>query len=389
MRDLSLHCPHFGVCGGCSAIDTPIREQLAGKVQAARDLLGAHVEGIEVETALPPRTPRHDRTAILYPVQPRTRGLALGIYRRGSHQVEPIEDCRIQHKALTAFGRLAGEVLRHHDVPAYDERSGDGVVRAIRARVMPGTNELLVGAITTTAKFAGRDALIRDLADAAHELRDDQGQPLHLVGAVLNVNDQPGNALLGPQTTALQGEPWQHDQVRGMRVRVSFDSFYQLHRHAEAVLFRPALEMLGDVRGARVVDGYGGVGTFALRMLAAGAEHVTIIESGQSSCADARHNLAHNAFQNADVREQRFGAEALPSCDALVVDPPRAGLQEAGAAAVAACSATRVLLVSCSLASLARDLGRLAPTHRLVRMRLCDLFPHTEHVEAVSLLERR
>ena len=55
------------------------------------------------------------------------RGLALGIYRRGSHQVEPIRDCRIQHKALTAFGQLAGDVLRHHEVPAYDEQTGEGV----------------------------------------------------------------------------------------------------------------------------------------------------------------------------------------------------------------------------------------------------------------------
>ena len=389
VRDLTLTCPHFGTCGGCSALDTPIHDQLANKVQAARDLLGAHVDGLDVEVTPPPRTPRHDRTAILYPVQPRRRGSALGIYRRGSHQVEPIHDCRIQHKALTAFGRLAGEVLHHHEIPAYDERTGEGVLRAIRARVMPGTNELLVGAIATTAKFAGRDALIRDLADAARELRDDQGRALELVGAVLNINDQPGNALLGPQTKALHGNAWQHDAVRGMRLRVSFDSFYQLHRHADAVLFRPALEMLGDVRGQRVVDGYGGVGTFALRLLADGAGHVTIIESGSSACADARHNLKHNGFEQAEVVEQLFGAAPLPSCDALVVDPPRAGLQDTGATAVAACEAPKVLLVSCSMASLARDLELLAPTHRLTRLRLCDMFPHTEHVEAVSLLERR
>ena len=118
---------------------------------------------------------------------------------------------------------------------------------------------------------------------------------------------------------------------------------------------------------------------------AAGAEHVTIIEAA-SSCADARHNLAHNAFQNADVREQRFGVEALRMRH-VVVDPPRRRRRPARPPSRRA--QPRVVLVSCSLASLARDLGRLAPTHRLVRMRLCDLFPHTEHVEAVSLLERR
>ena len=389
MSDVLQNCPHFGKCGGCSTLDVPIDAQLARKVEAAQRLLGERLAGVDVEITPPPRTPRHDRTAILYPIQPRRRGAALGIYRRGSHQVEPIRDCRTQHRALTDFGQLAGAVVQQHKIPAYDERTGAGVLRAVRARVMPGTNELLVGAVATSAKFPRRDALIRDLADAASGLRDDQGRRLRLVGVVVNVNDRPGNVLLGPQTTALRGDPWQHDRVGDLALRVSFNSFYQLHRHADAVLFRPALQMLGDVRGARVVDGYGGVGTFALRMLRDGADHVTIIESGPSSCDDARHNLALNNFDNADVQEQPFGSSPLPDCDVLVVDPPRAGLMDKGAAAVRSCTAPHVLLVSCSLRSLARDLEQLTETHRVSRFRLCDLFPHTEHVEAVTLLERR
>lgn len=389
MPDDIQTCPHFGKCGGCSQLDVPVSEQLGRKVARARELLGPHLGEAEVEHALPPRTPRYDRTAILYPVQPRRRGAALGIYRRGTHQVEPIRDCRVQQRALTTFGRLAADVIQRHGVPAYDDRTGEGVLRAIRARVMPSTRELLVGAVATTNKFPGRDALVRDLAEAARGLRDEQGRPLQLVGAVLNVNERPGNALLGPQTHALHGQAWQRDQVGELVIRVSFESFYQLHRHAEAVLFRPALAMLGDVGGMRVVDGYGGVGAFALRLLRDGAAHVTLVESSPSSCADARHNLDRFGLSRAEVREQPVGAAALPACDALVVDPPRAGLMEAGAAAVAACSAPRVLLVSCSLASLARDLDRLAATHRVARLRLCDLFPHTDHVEAVTLLERR
>ena len=389
MSDDVQNCPHFGRCGGCSSLDVPIDDQLARKVEVAQQLLGERLADVEVEITPPPRTPRHDRTAILYPIQPRRRGAALGIYRRGSHQVEPIRDCRTQHRALTDFGQLAGAVVQHHEIPAYDERTGAGVLRAIRARIMPGTNELLVGAIATSAKFPRRDAFIRDLADAAGSLRDDQGRRLRLVGVVVNVNNQRGNALLGPQTRALHGEPWQHDKVGSLALRVSFNSFYQLHRHAEAVLFRPALQMLGDVRGARVVDGYGGVGTFALRLLRDGADHVKLIESAPSSCDDARHNLALNNFDNADVLEQPFGSSPLPDCDVLVVDPPRAGLMAAGAAAVRSCAAPRVLLVSCSLRSLARDLEHLADTHQISRFRLCDLFPHTEHVEAVTLLERR
>ncbi|MBL8751260.1 MAG: 23S rRNA (uracil(1939)-C(5))-methyltransferase RlmD, partial [Planctomycetes bacterium] len=77
------------------------------------------------------------------------------------------------------------------------------------------------------------------------------------------------------------------------------------------------------------------------------------------------------------------------ACDVMVLDPPRAGLQAVGTAAVLAAAPPRVLLVSCSLESLARDLAALGAAYRVTALRLCDLFPHTEHVDALTLLERR
>ncbi|HEX5052959.1 MAG TPA: hypothetical protein VFZ65_14380 [Planctomycetota bacterium] len=392
--DTPLSCRHFGPCGGCTLLDQTIATQLAHKQQRARELLQPWLDGVEVGLAMPPRTPRHDRTSILYPAQlvqaPRhTRELQLGIYRRGTHDIEPILDCRIQHKALTTFGVRAGQVLRELNLPVYDETTHRGFVRGVRARVTPGTNELLVGVISTRAGFSEREKLGKLLWAAACDLKDEQGRMLQLVGVVLNVNATPGNVLLGDTTVALRGQTFQWDQHGELRLRVSFASFYQQNRHAEVILFRPALALLGDVQGLRIVDGYGGVGAFGLRLLRDGAARVTIVESSPSACADARASLEANAFANGEVREQEFGSAPLPPCDVLVVDPPRKGLLEPGAAAVLAAAAPRVLLVSCALESLARDLQALGARYRVAAVRLCDLFPHTEHVEAVTLLERR
>ncbi len=383
------HCPHFGPCGGCTWLDVPIAEQLDRKQQRARELLAPWLDGIDVQVTLPPRTPRHDRTSILYPAQLQHRELRLGIYRRGTHDVEPIHDCRIQHKTLTALAVRTGDILRELRVPVYIETTGKGLVRGVRARVMPGSNELLLGVIVTRAQFSERERLAKLLHGAASGLRDEQGRPVQLAGIVLNVNDAPGNVLLGHTTIALRGQTFQTDSVAGLRFRVSFASFYQLNRHADAILFRPALAMLGDVAGLRVVDGFGGVGTFTARLLRAGAAHVTLIESSPSACADARENLRSNELANGEVREQPFGASPLPACDLLVADPPRAGLMEQGAAAVLAAAPPRLLLVSCSLDSLARDLKALHGRYRIEALRLCDLFPHTEHVEGLTLLARR
>lgn len=387
--DAPLHCPHFGRCGGCSQLDVPIAEQLARKRRHATELLQPFLDGQEVAIAPGPRTPRHDRTTILYPVQLFERQATLGIYRTGTHLIEPIRDCRIQHKALTLLGVRAGDVLRKLNLPVYNEETHKGFIRAFRARVMPGSNELMVGIISTRREFSERETLGKMLWDAASNLRDEQGKPLQLVGVALNINEVPGNAMLGPTTMAVRGRSSQTDTVAGLKLQVSFTSFYQHNRHADAILFRPALAMLGDVTGLRIVDGYGGIGAFGLRLLKAGAGHVTIVESSPVACEDARVNLRENGFTNGEVREQLFGSAPLPECDVLVVDPPRAGLQEIGCAAVLAAKPPRVLLVSCSLESLARDLALLHEHYRTVAVRLCDLFPHTEHVEAVTLLERR
>ncbi|MCB9880043.1 MAG: class I SAM-dependent RNA methyltransferase [Planctomycetes bacterium] len=390
-----LSCPHFGACGGCSRLDQPIERQLADKQARAVELCGAWLSGVTPEVAQPPRPPRHDRTTMLYPVQRRGRRVVTGIYRRSTHDVEPITDCRIQHRALTEFGLRMADALPRLDVEPYDEAKLGGDLRALRARVMPGSGELLVGAVVTSLRFAARDKLVDALRRAGSQLKDDQGKALDLVGVVLNVNAEAGNKLLGPESHALVGRDHQFDRVAGpqgeLTLRVSFGSFYQLHRRADAVLFKPAMAMLGDVRGLRVVDGYGGVGTFALRLLRDGAAHVTLVESAESSCADARANFAANHFyqDRAAVREEPFGSRPLPPCDVLVVDPPRAGLMGVGADAVLASDAERVLLVSCALESLARDLPLLESRYRVEAMRLCDLFPHTDHVEALTLLRRR
>lgn len=387
--DAPLHCPHFGRCGGCSLLDVPIADQLEQKYRRARELLLPFLDGIEPLTSLPPRTPRHDRTSILYPARWQHARLELGIYRTGTHDVEPIGDCRIQHKTLTRLAVQAAEVMRNLNLPAYDETTGRGLVRAFRARVMPGSNELLLGVVTTRADFSERVRLGKDLWAITKDLRDEQGRPVVCQGVVVNVNSAPGNVLLGAVTEPMRGDVWQTDTVAGLRLRVSFTSFYQQNRHADAILFRPALALLGEVKGLRVVDGYGGVGAFGLRLLKAGAAQVTIVESSPSACEDARVNLAANELVCGEVREQPFGSAPLPECDLLVADPPRAGLMEQGANAVLAVAPPRVLLVSCALESLARDLPLLFAKYRVTALRLCDLFPHTEHVEAVTLLERR
>jgi len=388
--EATLSCRHFGTCGGCSALDVPIAQQLEAKLLRLRETVAPWLGDVELRCPQPPRLPRHDRTQVLYPVQPDAqRALTMGIYRRGTHVVEEITECRIQHRNLTALAAEALVRFRRMGLAAYDESNGRGLLRAFHARVAPGTNELLLGLVTTGVRFDSAQEAARMLHGLAEGLRDEQGRPLQLVGIVRNVNDERGNALLGTFTKALWGNPFLTDRAASLVFRVSFGSFYQHNRHADAILYRPALAMLGDVAGLEVVDGYGGVGTLGLRIAAAGAGSVTVVEDSAIACEDARVNIEDNDLVNVNVLEAPFATADFARPDVLLVDPPRAGLQQPGAERVLAAAAPRVLLASCALPSLARDLEILCRDYRVSAMQLCDLFPHTEHIEVLTLLERK
>jgi len=386
---MTLSCAHFGDCGGCSELTTPITAQRAAKLAAVRTALGDRVSGLELQfTDQPDRDPRHDRLRILYPVQPDPdQGLRMGLYRRGSHQAISIDTCELQHPALTTIGQRARQIFQQRGVRPYDETSHHGDLRAFFARISASTGEVLLGFVTTSEHLPDPRGLARALLDAARGLPVARGKQTSPVGVVHNINPAPGNVLLGPRNILLTGRDHLFDKVDGLTFRIGFSSFYQLHRRAQSLLYQPAMEMLGDhLRGARVVDGYGGVGTFALRCARRGARSVTLIEDHPQACEDAAFNSQANAAP-IQVSHAPFAQADIPPADLLIVDPTRAGLRAAGCEAVQALAAPQVLYVACGLQAFARDL-ELLPDYHLAEIQLADLFPHTPHVEVLARLAR-
>jgi 23S rRNA (uracil1939-C5)-methyltransferase len=385
-----LSCRHFGRCGGCVSLELTLAEQLARKAARVLERTAPWRGGVELEWEVA-QDARFYRTKLLYPVQPAGRGgLALGLYARGTHHIERIRECQIQHPALTELGRRSESVFRELGLRAWDERQRRGDVRALHARIAPATGELLIGVVTREGAFPAGAELAQRLLDAARNLPALGGPRPRAVGIVRNLNQAEGNALLGAHSAPLVGRAYQEDVQDGLRFRIGFGSFYQLHRDASQILYRPALALCGDVARARVVDGYGGIGTFGLRLAAAGTSEVSIVEASPSACDDAEHNAHSNGLAGVRVERAPFASAGFaPRPHLMIVDPPRAGLMAPGVARVLAAEPERLLHVACSDASLARDLAGLAAGgYRVRAMRLVDLFPYTEHVEVLTLLTR-
>jgi len=146
-----------------------------------------------------------------------------------------------------------------------------------------------------------------------------------------------------------------------------------------------AVEQLGDVRGAVVWDLYGGIGDTAVALAERGAQVVSV---------DADEKAIDWARRREAPRPVRFIAgkaedvlPTLPEPNAVVVNPPRAGLHWNVTLRLTGQPVTRLIYVSCDAATLARDLHRLSATYRVTAVRAFDLFPQTAHVETVAVME--
>jgi 23S rRNA (uracil1939-C5)-methyltransferase len=180
--------------------------------------------------------------------------------------------------------------------------------------------------------------------------------------------------------------------TRGGEVAISPRGFFQAHTTARRALADAVLERAGG--GERALELHAGAGFFTLG-LAQQFGALIAVEADPRASADLRANLARAGRENVRVLAQR-AARALKSPDVtrfeaevVVLDPPRTGIGESEAAALAQLGARRIVYVSCDPATLARDLRvLLARSYRLASCRGFDLFPQTPHLEGLAVLER-
>lgn len=175
--------------------------------------------------------------------------------------------------------------------------------------------------------------------------------------------------------------------VLGDRLRISTGVFFQANTALHEPLARAVLEAAG--RGTSLLEVFAGAGFFTLS-LSRRFDRVTAIESDPSAADDLQHNLLRAGRSNVVVRQERLEAclSALSPSEALVLDPPRAGLPAGAVARLAALGAARVVYLSCDPATLARDCAQFAAEGYALRtVAAFDLFPQTPHVEVLVTLE--
>ena len=199
---------------------------------------------------------------------------------------------------------------------------------------------------------------------------------------------------MGSRCLTLWGDGYLHDELLGLKVRLSPLSCYQVNHALDQELYKKGLELAGLTKEDTALDLYCGVGTITM-LLARECGRAIGNEIVPEAVEDARENARLNGLGNVEFilgdagqAAKRLAGEGLRP-DVIVTDPPRKGMDQQAVEAIAAMSPKRVVYISCDPASLARDCRRLAGHgYALAQATAYDMFPGTANVETAALLVR-
>lgn len=378
---LEPDCPAFPRCGGCALRHVRYERELAFKLERVNEAY-RRIGGLslQAEGILGAAETEGYRNKAIYAVSPT---LEPGFFRPRSHDVIPVERCRLQSPASDRAARAVCDFCRENGVSAYDEKSGRGLLRHIFVRTARD-GRLQLTMVDNGGFGPKTQALVEAVRAACPET----------VGIFLNVNKTRGNTVLAGEFYLLWGEATLSDVLCGQRFALSPRSFYQVNPAQAERLYQAALEMAAPEGKGTVLDLYCGAGTISL-CLAQGAGQVIGAEIVPAAVENARENARRNGLHNVEFLCADAGEAAQTLLrrgirpDAVVVDPPRKGLSAEVIDAVCGMAPDRLVYVSCNVATQARDLALLAQRGYQPRRALAvDMFPRTAHVETVALLTR-
>ncbi len=377
MSRISAPCPHRPACPGCPRFG---EAGLAPETRARVEAL-ARAAGLE-PPVVQEGAPRAFRVRARLMVRGPAGAPKIGLFAAGSHRVVEIPACAIHHPRVNEAVAALRATLREQRTRPYADARHTGFMRAVQLVVERATQRVQIVLVVNDEMPAATEPLARALAQRL-------GARLHSIW--WNGNAERTNVILGARWQRLAGDAATHERIGGADVFFPPGAFGQSHLDLADRIVAHVHALVPD--GARVAELYAGCGAIGLG-LAGRVSALAFNEESPASIDGLRLGItALDAGARSRIRLEAGSArdrlDTLRDADVVIVDPPRKGLETAVVAALCARPPSRLVYVSCDLASFERDLAALTANSplRLARLDAFALFPYTAHVELVGVLE--
>jgi 23S rRNA (uracil1939-C5)-methyltransferase len=369
-------CSHLPACPGCP------RFGARDPAPPAMGLLGelCREKGISLRVEVGARRGFRHRARLS--VRGRVGAAKIGVFAAGSHRVVDIPNCEIHHPLINEVARALKGQMRKLGVESYSDGHSSGLVRGLQVVVERSSQRAQVVLICNSKSPDAAAPLL-------HGLSEQLGDKLHSL--FWNGNTEPGNRILGEHFHQLSGPADVVETLGGARVHFPPGAFGQNNLD----LFEKIVATIqGWVPpGAPLVELYAGCGSIGLGLLAR-AESVVFNEVSPDALLGLERGLSElgpalRARAKVIAGPASAAVQAIDARSAVVVDPPRKGLDPELTAALSERPPATLVYLSCGLDAFLRD-TELLTRHglRLSALQTFDLFPYTQHVETLALFER-
>jgi 23S rRNA (uracil1939-C5)-methyltransferase len=397
-------CSHFGVCGGCKWQHVRYEEQLRIKQKQVADVL-EHIGDFsvpDVRPVLPAKRQFGYRNKVDFSFSEKRFLLAEEIGLDPEELTKPVDFALGFHAPLRyakaididycylgtpAMNRVL-EVVRafglDRELSVYSTRTHQGFLRNLVVRQGDATGEVMVNLVTSWHDESLMEALGKELS---------QSLGASLASFVNNVTNRKNLVAFGDQEFLVLGKGVIRDRIGDNDFDIAANSFFQTNTEQAGVLYDTIMELAELKPEYSVLDLYCGTGSISLHVAAA-CKQVCGIELNDGAIQNAIANAALNDVTNCEFRKMDLkdlgGEEDLEAPDVVIADPPRAGMHPKTLKTLLRLRPPRIVYVSCKPSSLARDGAVLCENgvYTLGRVQPVDMFPNTNHVEAVAVLVR-
>ena len=399
-------CTYFGTCGGCRWQHVQYEKQLAFKQQHVVDALEriGGLKGIPVLPIVPSKEIYFYRNKLEFSfgdqrwrteeemasapagIEERPREVILGFHIPQRYdKILDIHECHLQSELSNGILNMVRSYAIENSLPVYTSEPQSGYLRNLVIREGKNTGDVMVNLVT----FDDRPEVMRALTEKL------TGAFPEIVTLVNNITSKRANIAVGETEKVYYGEGVITEKIGPLLFHLSANSFLQTNTRQAETLYAIARDFAELKSSDTVYDLYCGTGAISL-FIAGAVKRVVGIELAESSIANARMNAGYNGISNCDfvagdlkdlLTKDVGWMKEYAKPNVLIIDPPRSGMHPKAVRQVGEMQTPRIVYVSCNPATLARDIKLLAPFgYSVQKVQPVDMFPHTYHIESVTVL---
>lgn len=385
---ITPHCSHFEICGGCTWQDLNYKSQLDFKKKQVVDCLDrlGSLKDIIVKDVIGSVELFDYRNKMEFSFNTdEEKGFTLGLHHRGHFdKVFDLDKCYLQSDIASEIVNWVRDYIVTENIPVYDVIEHTGYMRFLMIRQAKRTKDLMVNIVTNYGDFPNSEVLIKQITEKFPQITT----------IIHCQNGQKSNIAVGEIEKIMFGKGFITEKLFASSFRIKANSFFQTNSVQTETLYRTAFEMLDPKSTDNIMDLYCGTGSIGI-LIAKHANEVIGVELVPESIESAKLNAQDNNVTNINFFEGnvkdflRTYNDGEIKYNIIIVDPPRAGLHPKALKRMLELKPEKILYISCNPATFSRDAKTIVGKgYKLSEVQPVDMFPHTMHIELVSVFYR-